>query len=1517
MSRRKQTRVIQKAVKRLVKRIWKLSLSVTRDTTNWLVRSAIVTRRQGRHRTATGAGFVLPTVTMLLLVVALVIGAILFRTGSRTNQVIGLREEQVIYNAASPAIERAKAKLEYLFLEDTRRPSGAPSDEKLMELLLTPFPDGSDRYTLPNETKLDINNDGTLDPAWSYEVDVDGDNRPETVVYSILVRRRGDIQSARDVNIEDSRDIDKARALVVRNGPITTAELRNDQCRSLIRPQQQNQQTNVILPVNERDWETVSSASLRKTFQVNAIVISNKPGTSRTVATLEFQQDRQLDKANKWGAWFRYDLEIFPNDDFRWNGAMYTAGNLLVAPDRLFKAYLISSPNSCIYSRDASEITIAQEKEPGFQGQIGVGRVPANRWGIGTAPRFDLMKQDNSANENANDTTLTITKDSVIDGRKPPADLALDPVVLFTQDKSQAKNGSANNRDTREGVWANSLFVKSGRIFNKSEIPPYVDDTYRADNRYGPKPKYGTIELDNATRRNGQPIPAGETLLLNNSVDPVNDPDFRGLGLDGYWERRAWADGLRVIVGPRLELGNAFGWQGNNDPLYPVNQNAPHAQQQRRTLRDNLAAVQATVVYQSASGLGTPAGDVPIACVATTTHPGTQTTIDNSKNFNLPGARYSYPAQPRPFYSDFLTGLGTNGWEYTVHTPADFTNGPIRGALQNLANFAGDYENPTASGAFPPTQGNRVFPNPYLMMWGNFSNLKRSLLTPYNDLSIADKSYLHTAGCTLGMLAYNVNHYEQYNYNHASAGNLNTALAARMDGDSATPDVLDTAALKTYRDNNFPNFADPNAPTPAEVQAYRTKVPDYVQKINEELKKNTNTPDRYIGAITDATLKSVGELTAQKAQIWRDRNYGFAETPTSTIPSFKYEVKFRDTSKPNDPFNFIAADNPNASGVPVAQRQIELFCDPAQFNNFALGAIDSAAKERALIALATALCSRQAKYPSLYYLFPIAAHDRTSGQPGTEQYITPPAPYPVLPNEGFQVVNLAQIALQPKIDGNFTGGNTTTNWYLPTSTAANPAGSTDFQIATPGGGTRFVSLIDTAFYDGREAMTVRALNLDLNLLRQNSVGSDTWLTRSGVVYAFREDAVREDAISRPSNGALATPANATDVNNPRDPQLTDRGISAKPVDFYADPARRPYGFRLRNGQNLMRDVNNPRGLTFVSDNPVYIQGDFNFHSTNGTANNLEEFNTPLANNWGNFYTRNGLNEQFARVGSGRDTWRPAEILSDAITILSDNFAAGSIDLGIRTATTGTGISGDRYSYRSLHAPSGTNFNPEQGWVQEDGRRYSLTDPNRLPIRVSRNGNPFFCPNTTPAPAAGQPCAAPQEYTGAYRAIGSTNYGNAVNRARETRVNATLVSGVVPSRAGQTNGGFHNFPRFIEDWSGIAARITGSFVQLNFSTYATGPYEHDAWEPSDPDPATIPFSVNHIGYYQAPERAWGYDVGLQYAPAGPLAQRFVSSGVPRSEFYRDLRADDPYICPLRLALNRRDNRIDPASQQECN
>jgi hypothetical protein len=93
-----------------------------------------------------------------------------------------------------------------------------------------------------------------------------------------------------------------------------------------------------------------------------------------------------------------------------------------------------------------------------------------------------------------------------------------------------------------------------------------------------------------------------------------------------------------------------------------------------------------------------------------------------------------------------------------------------------------------------------------------------------------------------------------------------------------------------------------------------------------------------------------------------------------------------------------------------------------------------------------------------------------------------------------------------------------------------------------------------------------------------------------------------------------------------------------------------------------------------------------------------------------------------------------------------------------------------------------------------------------------------------------------------------------NTARTTTVNAAILAGhsATPNdwmRAGTQpyGGGLENFPRFLENWSGVTHRYTGSLVSMFTSQFATG------------------YWGNAVGgnYYSAPTRQWSFDVNFRF------------------------------------------------------
>ena len=80
------------------------------------------------------------------------------------------------------------------------------------------------------------------------------------------------------------------------------------------------------------------------------------------------------------------------------------------------------------------------------------------------------------------------------------------------------------------------------------------------------------------------------------------------------------------------------------------------------------------------------------------------------------------------------------------------------------------------------------------------------------------------------------------------------------------------------------------------------------------------------------------------------------------------------------------------------------------------------------------------------------------------------------------------------------------------------------------------------------------------------------------------------------------------------------------------------------------------------------------------------------------------------------------------------------------------------------------------------------------------------------------------------------------KASNTEVNAAVITGNTDTSE-QHNGGVHNMPRFLEDWSGRNFLYRGSLVSMWESQIATG-----HWYYGSP-------------YYEPPDRDWGYDPDL--------------------------------------------------------
>jgi hypothetical protein len=195
-------------------------------------------------------------------------------------------------------------------------------------------------------------------------------------------------------------------------------------------------------------------------------------------------------------------------------------------------------------------------------------------------------------------------------------------------------------------------------------------------------------------------------------------------------------------------------------------------------------------------------------------------------------------------------------------------------------------------------------------------------------------------------------------------------------------------------------------------------------------------------------------------------------------------------------------------------------------------------------------------------------------------------------------------------------------------------------------------------------------------------------------------------------------------------------------------------------------------------------------------------------------------------------------------------------------------------------------------------------------------------------------------------------------ATDSEINVYFVAGIVPSRSkiayttsiqsnsginlvnpntavttAETGGGLHNFIRLLENWTSKNLKITGGFIQNTKSSYGTAPFSNTApygnasnalrtsdiqtlfVNPLNKDTATHSLSlfrkvyqsgtVQRIPYYSAPNRLWGFDVGLLTQSADRFAERFASAIPGANEFLREVDANDPWVKTLLCAAQPND------------
>lgn len=202
-----------------------------------------------------------------------------------------------------------------------------------------------------------------------------------------------------------------------------------------------------------------------------------------------------------------------------------------------------------------------------------------------------------------------------------------------------------------------------------------------------------------------------------------------------------------------------------------------------------------------------------------------------------------------------------------------------------------------------------------------------------------------------------------------------------------------------------------------------------------------------------------------------------------------------------------------------------------------------------------------------------------------------------------------------------------------------------------------------------------------------------------------------------------------------------------------------YGVRLYNGKYLWPSSGPSRtvqGLTVVSDQAVYIQGDYNAKLSGQTGAGAP---TPP---------------------SGTTIWRPAAILADTINVLSNAWMLDDINSTNYNAGIPDTSSSGREKYICVHGTGGANScsSTEQSVTQINSTA-GFTD--------STTGRNFF-----------------------YKPLPSSTF---INAAFLSGTEIAGGSNGSSTQGSNPSGGIENYPRFHEHWPGRTFTYRGSFISL--------------------------------------------------------------------------------------------------------
>jgi hypothetical protein len=1151
----------------------------------------------GRRARLPVAGFVLPTVAMVLLVVILLTVAITLRSFDRANIARNVRVNQQVLAAATPALDRAKAKIQFLLYEDPQKPTATPSDENLYNRLANAT-GGTDLYTFGGEERLILRSDLSvptnginpdnprnpiIDPAtnveneaintaWRYPVDTDNDGIFDTyTLYGIFSRTPARSNVAPNIG-----DFTRPRR------PI---EARTPPMSGTAAPNCARGGGTVANLVGNLGWYKTDDGLLKKSFfvyTVNVPITAAEAATlggnyeafqgTTSISALEYQQDQSRIPLANNAAVYEDDLDISPGPALNLNGGIFTNSNLLVSgvttPNSI-QLYQISSPDSCFYFPENSKIKVGGNVVSGWSGST----TPTNPVGVhlfqtranlgGGGGRTQAMQ---NAAETISPTNQSATGNNSLEVLYNNAAYTARLSMLVA-----ARRGQSPPAEEVEPVAADDPFSVRNKPDTQTRKQA-LEEHFKQILRKVPFAEVGpTAPTNNPTLNFGLPWDGG-TDPIRGTGDDLRPPDEWSIPDPNATNIRLTTSQLvatnpdlkreeEVELGDRVVAGNnlpALRWDAGDRKLVSKPQDIQGA-----TWTDNTPRTRSPQV-------------VKLADVGAT---------DRSGFWEGEAARV--PVNPLDGNGGLRVITGAGVYErINSFLPPPAWQDPLTGAIKGgELNLADTYDDPATNAVIET----------YPVVWPD--TMPMSPLGPgsqvYNN-DPANRDWIPLPGAPVGSPPF-------------PPGGLTQAGL--------------TAAVTPTIDPNTPQYAKGDLRMRATVVYHYENgtAPGGPGTFNE-------TPLACISSYYDPSTASTARNIVGLPDVSGDRSLGVRGTQVGSNNGVVYGVNGIVAGRAIGPLTPVNGLFPGTS--PLVQQANLVFPDGRFVNPLLRDALEAPDPTKRSLAQTAAIDSTNCALGSL---------DGTAGAAG---FTSPDPDRAAIKEVAF--LNAREIKAIDRDDWNTRNVNeafTLSSPLVPNGPAqpANLTGNYNQPL------------------EEREPLEIRATQIDLDQLRNTRIGTGEYLLpNSGIIYASRDDA-------QPDRSARIPGAGGTSIDEAR-------SASVSPTDSRLDPTRKPNAILLVNGEQLARvpgiganpsvlDVVREKGLTLASNLPVYIQGDFNLHTQ-------EEFDQTL--DWPTFYDREDLNPNFAcrqndprvtRCTAG-DDWRPANVLSDAVTLLSDNYRFG-------------------------------------------------------------------------------------------------------------------------------------------------------------------------------------------------------------------------------------------------------------------